>query len=81
MKRVPNLKERVQMSSRPVVPPPTEWTRTSVTLPAALWKELEAERDVLNADRPQPEKFSRDGFLKLLLEWALAEAKEQRKKR
>lgn len=66
---------------KPVVPPAQEWTRTSVTLPAALLQELEEERALLNADRPMPERFSRDSFLRLLLEWALAEARDQRKKR
>lgn len=67
--------------SRPVVPPPVEWKRSSVTLPDSLWKDIDEELEVINAGRQAPDRLSRDAFLRLLLEWSRDELRDQRRKR
>lgn len=72
------FKEIERMS---IVPAAKEWTRTSFTLPAELLADLEVLREEANADRPKPEKLSRDRFLQVCLEWVVREMREGAKKK
>lgn len=58
-----------------VIPPPEKWTRTSFTLPTALLERLEVLREQVNSHRDKPDRFGRDRFLQLCLEWAERELK------
>lgn len=65
-----------------VIPPPEKFTRTSVSLPDALWAKLEKQRTRLNAQRDPSDRLTRDDLMRLCLEWAdrelEAEAKPKR---
>ncbi len=56
-----------------IIPEPRRWTRSSVTLPDEVWDGLETRLRGVNADRPSPEKFTRDEFMAECLGWAMRE--------
>ncbi len=68
------------VENRPVIPPGQEWTRTSVTLPTKLLAQLEELREKVNATREKPDRFSRDAFLQVGLEWFATEIAVELKK-
>lgn len=72
------FREVVRMA---VLPDAKEWTRTSVSLPDGQWKELDKLLDEENALRDPPERFTRDRLIHHLLEWAIREARAERKKK
>lgn len=75
------FQEVVQMvEKRPMLPPGKAWTRTSFTFPTALLERLEALRERVNATREKPDRFSRDAFLEVGLEWFATELEEELKK-
>lgn len=63
-----------------VIPPPEKFTRTSVSLPEALWAKLEKHRARLNAQRDPSDRLSRDQLIRLCLEWADRELAKEAKK-
>ena len=63
-----------------VLPPGGEWTRTSFTLPTALLERLDKLREEVNEEREKPDRFSRDRFLQVGLEWFERELREERKR-
>lgn len=68
------------VENRPIVPPGQEWTRTSVTLPTKLLATIEELREKVNATREKPDRFSRDAFLQVGLEWFATEMASELKK-
>lgn len=64
---------------RDVVPPPEQWTRASFTLPKKLLSRLDETMALVNEGRDKPARLSRDGLVKVMLEWALDEYAAQRK--
>lgn len=62
----------------PAIKEAESWDRTSVTLPTRVWEKIEKQLDVVNADRPKPERYSRDRFMAELLDWACNEIKAER---
>lgn len=62
-----------------VVPPPEKFTRTSVSLPDTLWEKIEKHRKRLNEKRDPSDRFTRDGLIRLCLEWADRELTSEEK--
>lgn len=62
----------------PAIKEAESWDRTSVTLPTRVWAEVEKQLTAVNADRPKPERYTRDKFIAELLDWACKELKEER---
>lgn len=57
-----------------MIPPPgRKWKRTSVSLPKDVWDTLDRITEAENADRPPPERLSRERLMVYFLEWAAAE--------
>lgn len=65
----------------PAIKEAEAWDRTSVTLPTRVWTKLDKTLDLVNHDRPKPERYSRDKFMAELLDWACEELKKERSKR
>lgn len=68
-----------EMEMRAVVPPPGEWVRTTVTLPAKTIAVLEAALKEVNSTRPFPDRMTRDDLIALYVDWADTERREQAK--
>ena len=66
---------------RAVVPPPGEWVRTTITLPAKTIETLEAALKEVNAPRPYPDRLTRDDLIALYVDWADTERREQAKQK
>jgi hypothetical protein len=64
------------MSSR-IIPEPEQWIRSSVSLPRRLWDRLDTNLKAVNANRPSPEKLTRDTFVASCLKFALDEAEAE----
>lgn len=77
---VRTFQEVVRMADKSVIPPGQKWTRTSFTLPSELLERLERLRELVNAEREKPDRFSRDGFLQVGLEWFETELMTERRK-
>lgn len=71
------FQEAARMS---VIPEAGQWTRTSFTLPTELLEKLEVLREQVNAEREKPDRFSRDRFLQVGLEWFERELREERRR-
>ncbi len=65
----------------PAIKEAESWDRTSVTLPTRVWEKLDKTLAAVNADRPKPERYSRDKFMAELLDWACEEMKAERAKK
>lgn len=64
-----------------VIPAPEKFTRTSVSLPDALWEKLEKQRKRLNEKRDPSDRLTRDDLIRLCLEWADRELTAESKKK
>jgi hypothetical protein len=62
----------------PIIKEPKSWDRTSVTLPSELWARIDTNLKAVNASRPAPERYSRDGFMAECLEWAMVQLEKDR---
>ena len=67
--------------SAPAIKEAEAWDRTSVTLPSRVWEKIEKVLSSVNADRPKPERYSRDKFMAELLDWACEELRKERSAR
>lgn len=63
-----------------VIPPPQEWTRATINLPSKLLERLEELQAEVNAERPKSDRFSRDRFIQIGLEWFERELTEERRR-
>lgn len=62
----------------PAIKEAEPWDRTSVTMPTRVWDKIEKMLSMVNADRPKPERYSRDRFMAELLDWACEELRKER---
>jgi hypothetical protein len=75
------MQTKEEVPNMSALPKPKEWTRTSCTLPDETWDKIERMLSAENAERPAPERLSRDRLMAHCIDWAYAEWEAERAKK
>lgn len=75
------MQTQTEVTQVSALPKAKEWTRSSCTLPKETWDRIDRVLAAENAERPAPERFSRDRFVDLMLSWAMNEWEAERAKK